>query len=132
MRYRTNVTVMTGGKAFKPGSILPDDISASDLAFLKAKKFISPVDVAAVVTEPEETGDGEGGGFPTIPETGAFTLKSPDEIRKIRAKKDVAAYAKKIGLELGNFSEKSLNELQEDVINFQEEMESGGAGSEEE
>ena len=62
MRYRTKVEVVTNGKTYKPGSILPDDISASDLAFLKMKKFVVPVDAAAVVTDPvEEETDGDDG-----------------------------------------------------------------------
>ena len=44
MRYKTKVTVTTQGKVFKPGSILPEDLSKSDLAFLKSKKFVEPVD----------------------------------------------------------------------------------------
>ena len=49
MKYRTKVEFTTKGKTYEPGSILPDDISASDLAFLKMKKFVIPVDAAAVL-----------------------------------------------------------------------------------
>lgn len=58
-------------------------------------------------------------------------MKNPDEIRKIRSKKEVAAYAKKIGLDLGeNYEEKGLKDLQATVIDFQEEQMEGGAGAE--
>lgn len=131
MRYRTKVEVITNGKTYKPGSILPDDISASDLAFLKMKKFVVPVDAAAVVTEPveEETDDdGNDGDFTGFNEMQPGKLKNEAEIRKIRSKKEIRAYADSIGLELGeNSDEKSLKELQEIVVNFQEEqMENGG------
>lgn len=134
MRYRTKVEVVTNGKTYKPGSILPDDISASDLAFLKMKKFVVPVDAAAVVTDPveEETDgdDGNDGDFTGFNEMQPGKLKNEAEIRKIRSKKEIRAYADSIGLELGeNSDEKSLKELQEIVINFQEEkMESDGNG----
>ena len=126
MRYRTKVEVVTNGKTYKPGSILPDDISASDLAFLKMKKFVVPVDAAAVVTDPveEETDgdDGNDGDFTGFNEMQPGKLKNEAEIRKIRTKKEIRAYADSIGLELGeNSDEKSLKELQEIVINFQEE-----------
>lgn len=117
MRYKTKVTVTTQGRVFKPGSILPDDISKSDLAFLKSKKFVEPADVpAAAYEEPEPDLDDE-----QEPENDGFSgfnvmepagMKSPDEIRKIRSKKEVDAYAKKIGLDLGeNYEEKSLKDL---------------------
>lgn len=138
MRYRTKVEVATNGKTYKPGSILPDDISASDLAFLKMKKFVVPVDAAAVVTEPveEETDgdDGNDGDFTGFNEMQPGKLKNEAEIRKIRSKKEIRAYADSIGLELGEDSdEKSLKELQEIVINFQEErMENGDDETEKE
>lgn len=133
MRYRTKVEVVTNGKTYKPGSILPDDISAHDLAFLKMKKFVTLVDAAAVVTEPveEETDDdGNDGDFDGFNEMQPGKLKNETEIRKIRAKKEIRAYAASIGLELGEDSDaKSLKELQEIVINFQEErMENGSSG----
>lgn len=126
MRYRTKVEVVTNGKTYKPGSILPDDISASDLAFLKMKKFVVPVDAAAVVTEPveEETDgdDGNDGDFTGFNEMQPGKLKNEVEIRRIRSKKELRAYADSIGLDLReNSDEKSLKELQEIVINFQEE-----------
>lgn len=136
MRYKTKVTVTTKGKVFSPGSILPDDISKSDLAFLKAKKFVEPADVpAAAYEEPEdvqeddpEQDSGDPSGFNMIEPDG---LKSPDEIRKIRSKKDVAAYAESIGLNLGeNYEEKSLKDLQSMTIDFQEEQVEGKADGE--
>lgn len=130
MRYRTKVEVVTNGKTYKPGSILPADISASDLAFLKMKKFVVPVDAAAVVTEPvEEETDGDDGDFTGFNEMQPGKLKNEAEIRKIRSKKEIRAYADSIGLPLGeNSDEKSLKELQEIVINFQEEqMENDGS-----
>ena len=131
MRYKTKVTVTTQGKVFKPGSILPEDLSKSDLAFLKSKKFVEPVDVPAAYEDPEdeqEPGDGAFDGFNVTEPDG---VKNPDEIRKIRSKKDVAAYARKIGLDLGeNYEEKSLKDLQAAVIDFQEEQMEGGAGAE--
>ena len=55
-------------------------------------------------------------------------------VRKIRSKKEIRAYADSIGLDLGeNSDEKSLKELQEIVVNFQEEqMENGENGGTEE
>ena len=44
MRYRTKVTVVTGGKEYQPGSILPADISDADLNFLKSKGFVTPTE----------------------------------------------------------------------------------------
>ena len=135
MKYRTKVEVVANGKTYKPGSILPDDISASDLAFLKMKKFVDPVDAAAVISEPveEETDDDENGGdFSGFDEMQPGKLKNETEIRKIRSKKEIRAYAASIGLDLGeNSDEKSLKELQEIVINFQEEqMENNGGETE--
>lgn len=138
MKYRTKVEVVTNGKTYKPRSILPENISASDLAFLKMKKFVVPVDAAAVVTEPveEETDgdDGTGDDFPGFNEMQPGKLKNETEIRKIRSKKEIRAYADSIGLDLGeNSDEKSLKELQEIVVNFQEEqMENGENGGTEE
>ena len=132
MRYKTKVTVTTQGKVFKPGSILPDDISKSDLAFLKSKKFVVP---AAAYEDPgydpedeQEPGNGAFDGFNVTEPDG---VKNPDEIRKIRSKKDVAAYARKIGLDLGeNYEEKSLKDLQAAVIDFQEEQMEGDGETE--
>ncbi len=124
MRYRTKVTVLTGEKEYGPGMVLPEDISSADLAFLKGKGFVEPVDMESSSgvkwgeDEPAET-DYELSGFD---EREPDALKSPEEIRKIRAKKDVFSYAASLGLELGqDYEENSLKELQEKVINFQEE-----------
>ena len=135
MRYKTKVTVTTQGKVFKPGSILPEDLSKSDLAFLKSKKFVEPVDVPAAYEDPEEDPEDEqepeNGGFDGFNVTEPDGMKNPDEIRKIRSKKEVAAYAKKIGFDLGeNYEEKGLKDLQAAVIDFQEEQMEGGAGAE--
>ena len=114
MRYKTKVTVVTGGKAYNPGTILPADISSADLAFLKSKKFVEPADVAPVFADEAD---------------------GPEEIRKIRTKKDIFGYAASVGLDLGeNYEEKALKELQEIVINFQEEKleEETGSDAEEE
>lgn len=136
MRYKTKVTVTTQGKVFKPGSILPDDISKSDLAFLKSKKFVEPADVPAAAYEdpeydPEDEQEPGNGAFDGFNVTEPDGVKNPDEIRKIRSKKDVAAYARKIGLDLGeNYEEKSLKDLQAAVIDFQEEQMEGNGETE--
>lgn len=131
MRYKTKVTVTTQGKVFKPGSILPEDLSKSDLAFLKSKKFVEPVDVPAAYEDPEDEQEPGNGAFDGFNVTEPDGVKNPDEIRKIRSKKDVAAYARKIGLDLGeNYEEKSLKDLQAAVIDFQEEQMEGGTGAE--
>lgn len=136
MRYKTKVTVTTQGKVFKPGSILPDDISKSDLAFLKSKKFVEPADVPAAAYEdpeydPEDEQEPGNGAFDGFNVTEPDGVKNPDEIRKIRSKKDVAAYARKIGFDLGeNYEEKSLKDLQAAVIDFQEEQMEGDGKTE--
>ena len=131
MRYKTKVTVTTQGKVFKPGSILPEDLSKSDLAFLKSKKFVEPVDVPAAYEDPEDEQEPGNGAFDGFNVTEPDGVKNPDEIRKIRSKKDVAAYARKIGLDLGeNYEEKSLKDLQAAVIDFQEEQMEGDGETE--
>ena len=93
MRYRTNVTFITGSVEYKPGEILPEDIS-----------------------------EDENGDFNGFDEREPDALKSSEEIRKIRSKNELAKYAKTIGFDIGeDFEGKSLKELQEEVINFQEE-----------
>lgn len=116
--YKTKVTVITNGKEYWPGMILPADISSADLRFLKEKKFVEPADVPEAVFE-EDDGEEDFDGFDEI-SPGA--VKSADEIRKIRVKKDVAAYAASIGLDFGDWNGKSLKVLQEEVINYQEEQ----------
>lgn len=136
MRYKTKVTVTTQGKVFKPGSILPEDLSKSDLAFLKSKKFVEPADVPAAAYEepeedPEDEQEPENGGFDGFNVTEPDGMKNPDEIRKIRSKKEVAAYAESIGCNLGeNYEEKSLKDLQAAVIDFQEEQMESAADEE--
>lgn len=132
-KYRTKVTVRTNGKEYKPGTILPDDISTVDLNFLKSKKFVEVVDAAPAVYEDENGDEDEGGsgdGFDGFNEINPGAVKTADEIRKLRSKKDVAAYAASIGLDLGNYDNKALKDLQEEVINYQEEQ-TGDEGGEE-
>lgn len=136
MRYRAKITVITQGKAYGPGSIIPDDISKSDLAFLKSKKFVEPADVPAAAyddpeDDPEEDSGQEPDGFSGFNEMEPPGLKNQDAIRKIRSKKEVAAYAESIGFSLGNdYEEKSLKDLQAAVIDFQEEKMEGAAKGE--
>ncbi len=119
MQYKTKVTVVTKGKEYRPGTILPGDISAGDLAFLRERKFVEPVDIPM---EYDEQGmDGEEGDFSAFNEREPEALKTVEEIEKIRSKKEVIRYAESIGLELEDSKEKSLKELQDEVINFQEE-----------
>ena len=107
MMYRTKVTVVTGGRTYKPGTILPADISGADLAFLKSKKFVEPADVPPAFVDETEDPEDEGGDFSGFDEKEPDALKSPEEIRKIRTKKDLFAYAASVGLDLGkNYEEK--------------------------
>lgn len=128
MKYRTKITVRAAGKTYEPGEILPADISGADLAFLKSKKFVEPVDSAeSAYEEPEDPADEDGEPFDGFDEIEPGALKSAEEIQKIRSKKDVAAYAAQIGLDLGDYEGKGLKELQAAVINFQEEQMENGA-----
>lgn len=131
--YRTKVTVVTGGKEYGPGAILPADISTLDLDFLKSKKFVEVIDAAAATydDENEDDGDDQGDDFGGFDEINPGAIKSVDEIRAIKAKKDVAAYAASIGLDLGDYENKKLKELQDEVINFQEEQIAEGADGDE-
>lgn len=130
MAYRTKVTVVTNGKEFKPGAILPADISKLDLDFLKSKKFVEVIDAAAAAyddgaedaEDTEDDGDDQGDDFVGFDEINPGAIKSADEIKAIKAKKDVAAYAASIGLDLGDYENKKLKDLQDEVINFQEEQ----------
>lgn len=124
MRYRTKVTYLTNGKEYGPGTLLPPDISAGDIAFLRSKGFVEPADAGYDDSGPESgcNPDGVDGfsGFEGL--KFAAALKSPDEIMRMRFKKDISAYADSIGCNLGgNYEEKTLKELQEEVIRFQEE-----------
>ena len=113
--YRLKVTFVTNGKEYRPGDVLPVDISSSDLDFLKSKKFIEVADI------PEEDYEEAGDDFDGL--NGIFRPKSAEEIKRIRSKKDAAAYAGLIGLDLDDYTKKGLKELQEEIINFQEEYE---------
>lgn len=124
MRYKTKVTVITGGREYEPGTLLPKDISYKDMTFLKLKGFVEPADIESVETgyyQPDlEEGDSSFSGFS---EKTPDALKSAEEILKIRSKKDVVSYAASIGLDLETaYEEKSLKDLQEEVINFQKEQ----------
>lgn len=116
--YRTKVTVRTKGKEYRPGSILPADISPVDLAFLKEKKFVELAEVPAAVYDEDDSEED----FDGFDEVNPGDIKSAEEIRRIRVKKDVAAYASSIGLDLGDWNGKLLKVLQEEVINYQEEQ----------
>ena len=123
MRYKTTVTYVTGGREYRPGDILPADISSSDLAFLKSKKFAVPAALEDDEDADERSGQGDRGGFPEFDEQEPESIKSPEEIRKIRSKKDAFNYAASVGLDFEEgYESKSLKELQEEIINFQEEQ----------
>lgn len=123
MRYKTTVTYITGGKEYQPGDVLPADISLSDLVFLKSKKFVVPA-----VSEDDEVEYGSSDqedrdGFSGFDEQEPDAIKSPEEVRKIRSKKEAFSYAVSIGLDFEDgYESKSLKELQEEIINFQEEQ----------
>ena len=113
MAYKLKVTFAAGGKEYLPGDILPADIASSDFEFLKSKKFIEIVDIPEGLDE-EFAEDFEG-----LDEE--FFLKSREEVKRIRSKREAAAYAALIGLDLGDYEKKSLKELQEEILNYQEE-----------
>ena len=46
MGYRTKVTVISSGREYGPGSVLPGDFPRADLAFLKMKGFVELADEA--------------------------------------------------------------------------------------
>lgn len=115
--YKLKITFVTNGKEYQPGDILPADISSSDFDFLKSKKFIEVADISE--EEDYEESDDYFDGFGK----GIFKLMSVEEIKRIRSKKDAAAYAELIGLDMGDYAKKSLKELQEEIINYQEEYE---------
>ena len=70
-----------------------------------------------------DTGEeGLGISFPDL--DGTEGMKTPEEIQKMRTKDEVYAYAKSIGLDLGDsYREESLKGLQGQVVSFQ-----GGVG----
>lgn len=122
MRYRAKVTVVTGGREYGAGSVLPGDISPGLLNFLRERKFLEPLDLPPAVDGAWDGGeaDEDSGGFGMAePEV----LKSPEEISRLRSKKDVCRYAASIGLDLGeDYEARSLRDLQAEVVNFQEEQ----------
>ncbi len=122
MRYRTRITYVTCKKEYPPGTVLPADISEADLAFLRKKGFITPADMGEVVPDGGSETETEEPAFYEFDEKEPDALKSEQEIRKIRSKKEVISYAASIGLNMKeDAEEKSLKDLQDEVINFQEE-----------
>ncbi len=139
MEYKIKVNLIQNEKMHKPGSILPSNISSADLEFLKRKGFVEPTDTLPENYEDPESyihpeDDWENGftGIDGFREAEPGELKSPDEVWKIRSKKEAALYAKSIGLDLEeDYREKPLKELQAAIIDFQEElMMEGGDGGE--
>ena len=121
MAYRTKVEVRTNGKVYAPGSILPTDMSKIDLDFLKKRKFIELVEIDERVAAADEIEEDDGDMFDELAPGGH---KSADEVRKIRTKKELYAYALSIGLDLGDdYEERKVGDLADEVINFQEEKE---------
>lgn len=129
MRYRTKVAYVIHGEMHEPGAVLPPDIPGADLKYLKSKKFLEPVDMSF-----DRIDDGEGqleyDGLVNIPGFRGMlpdVLKTSEEVYKIRSKNEVCAYAENIGLDLWEgYKDRSLKELQEAVVNFQEEAEAEG------
>ena len=124
MDYKTKINVISNGKTYPPGFVLPKSISEADMAFLKAKGFVVPADAAPAAYEEADDYAGPGhaeesklDGFGGLDGLGLITQKSPDEIYKIRSKKEVKAYADAIGFDLGgDYENKSLKDLQVAVI----------------
>lgn len=132
MAYRTKVEVRTNGKVYKPGSILPADMSKIDLDFLKRRKFIDVVEIdgraAADDLEDGEDDEADDGMFD---ELAPGDYKSAEEVKKIRKKGDLYKYALSIGLDLGDdYEEKKVADLAVEIINFQEEKEAEADGDE--
>ena len=149
MRYRLKVSYRSDGRTYTPGDILPEGILTSDLAYLRDKRFVEPVDEvfpeADIPSQGEgspkgvDTGDREidtgfldtgeeglGISFPDL--DGAEGMKTPEEIQEMRTKDEVYAYAQSIGLDLGDgYREESLKGLQEQVVSFQGGAEIGRA-----
>lgn len=116
MRYTAKIKVVHNGKLYTPGTALPDTISKADLEFLKSKNYLVPC-----MDEPEAD-DFDTDDFDEQTPDGEY--KTADEIGKMRSKKDVKAYADAIGFDLGEaWEEKSLKDLKESVILYQDEQE---------
>lgn len=138
MCYRLKVSFRSDGRTYAPGVILPDGVPAGDLAYLKERGFVEPVDAGAPavdVSGQEVDGfpdmdtedDGMGISFPELGEGAQENMKTPEEIQKMRTKDEVHSYALSIGLDLGDgYREESLKGLQEQVITFQGQMEVAG------
>ncbi len=57
MRYRLKVSYRSDGRTYAPGDILPEGTPAGDLAYLRDKRFVEPVD--AVFPEADIPSQGE-------------------------------------------------------------------------
>lgn len=116
LKYKANIKVVHGGKLYPAGTILPDTISHADIEFLKSRGYLTPCENEAAADDDyfDEYDDAAAdGGY-----------KTADEIGKLRSKKDVKAYADAIGCDLGDaWDDKTLKELKEAVILFQDEQE---------
>lgn len=131
MAYRTKVEVRTNGKVYKPGSILPADMSKIDLDFLKRRKFIEVVEIDGRAADDLEDGEDDGADDGMFDELTPGEYKSAEEVKKIRKKGDLYKYALSIGLDLGDdYEEKKVADLADEIINFQEEKEAEADGDE--
>ena len=131
MAYKKKVEIQTNGKIYQKGSILPDNISKIDLDFLKKKKFIDLVEVDDALKpdfdSDDDAEDGEDNDDDLFDGVNPGEMKSEDEVRKIRTKKDAFDYASSIGLDLGDdYEGKKLSDLIDEILNFQEEGEANG------
>lgn len=124
MAYRTKVEVRTNEKVYKPGSILPGNMSKIDLDFLKRKKFVEVVEIdSRAEVDADDAGD-EGADGDMFDEMNPGEYKSAEEVKKIRKKSDLYAYAASIGLDLGpDYEDKKVSDLADEIINYQEEKE---------
>lgn len=121
MAYRTKVEVRTNGRVYKPGSILPADMSKIDLDFLKRRKFVEVVEVAIPPMADDDEDDADDGMFDELT-PGEY--KSAEEVKKIRKKDDLYKYALSIGFDLGDdYEDRKVADLADEIINFQEEKE---------
>lgn len=119
VKYKTKVRVSHKGRLYPVGAILPDSVLKEDINFLKSKKFI---EAYAAEAEEEEENSVDGLDEEGFNEFHPGRLKTVEEIEKMRSKKAVREYADLIGYELGeDFEEKTLKELQEEIILYQEE-----------